>query len=166
MTAAALAAVFVGHCELEHHSMLKEKITADMKSAMREGDKQTLGVVRMAMAAIKQKEVDDRVSLDDAAVLAIIEKMVKQRRESISQYEQGGRPELAAREAAEIEVLQRYLPEPLSRAELEALIDKAIEDTGAESMRDMGRVMGVLKAEAQGRADMAEVSTIIKARLQ
>ena len=146
--------------------MLKEKITADMKSAMREGDKHTLGVVRMAMAAIKQKEVDDRVSLDDTAVLAIIEKMVKQRRESISQYEKGGRPELAAREAEEIEVLQRYLPEPLSRVEVEALIDKAIEDTGAESMRDMGRVMGVLKAEAQGRADMAEVSAIIKARLQ
>ena len=133
---------------------------------MREGDKHTLGVVRMAMAAIKQKEVDDRVSLDDTAVLAIIEKMVKQRRESISQYEKGGRPELAAREAEEIEVLQRYLPEPLSRVEVEALIDKAIEDTGAESMRDMGRVMGVLKAEAQGRADMAEVSAIIKARLQ
>ena len=145
--------------------MLKDTITYDMKSAMRAGDKDTLGVIRMAMAAIKQIEVDSRKTLDDAGTLAVIEKMVKQRRESISQYEKGGRPELAAVEQAEIDVLQNYLPEPLSEAEVDALIDTAISETGAESMRDMGKVIGKIKAAAQGRADMGKVSAAVKARL-
>ncbi|MEM6817432.1 MAG: GatB/YqeY domain-containing protein [Pseudomonadota bacterium] len=145
--------------------MLKDTITNDMKSAMRAGDKDTLGVIRMAMAAIKQIEVDSRKTLDDAGTLAVIEKMVKQRRESITQYEKGGRPELAAVEQAEIDVLKRYLPEPLSEAELAALIDDAIATTGAESMRDMGKVIGHIKAAAAGRADMAAVSATVKARL-
>ncbi|MEL6303016.1 MAG: GatB/YqeY domain-containing protein [Pseudomonadota bacterium] len=145
--------------------MLKDTITNDMKSAMRAGDKDTLGVIRMAMAAIKQIEVDSRKTLDDAGTLAVIEKMVKQRRESIAQYEKGGRPELAAVEQAEIDVLKRYLPEPLSEAELATLIDEAIATTGAESMRDMGKVIGHIKAAAAGRADMAAVSATVKARL-
>ena len=145
--------------------MLKETITADMKTAMRDGAKERLGVIRMTMAAIKQKEVDERTEIDDAGVLAIVEKMIKQRRESISQFEQGGRPELAAKEASEIEILQTYMPEPLSQGEIDALIDKAIADTGAESMRDMGKVMGVVKSAAAGRADMAAVSKTIRERL-
>ncbi|MEM6809736.1 MAG: GatB/YqeY domain-containing protein [Pseudomonadota bacterium] len=146
-------------------TMLKNTLTDDMKTAMRAGDKSRLTVIRMALAAIKQREVDERIELDDAATLAVIEKMVKQRRESITQYEKGGRPELAAAEAAEIEVLQVYLPEPLDEAALAEIIENAISDTGAESMRDMGKVMGKVKAAAAGRADMAQVSAIIKARL-
>ena len=145
--------------------MLKQTLTDDMKTAMKAGDKSRLAVIRMALAAIKQREVDERIELDDAATLAVIEKMVKQRRESISQYEKGGRPELAAAEAAEIEVLQVYLPEPLGDDELAAIIEEAITETGAESMRDMGKVMGKVKAAAAGRADMAKVSATIKARL-
>lgn len=145
--------------------MLKQQITDDMKAAMRAGDKDTLRVIRMAMAAIKQIEVDKRTELDDTATLAVIEKMVKQRKESIRQYEDGGRPELAAVEAAEIEVLKDYLPEPLDAAALEAIIDEAIEKTGASSMRDMGKVMGLVKGAAAGRADMSSVSATIKARL-
>ena len=145
--------------------MLKQRISDDMKNAMRAGDKATLGVVRMAMAAIKQREVDDRKELDDAETLAVIEKMVKQRRESIAQYEQGGRPELAEAEAAEITVLQQYLPEPLSDDALSALIDEAIATTGASSMRDMGKVIGHIKSAAAGRADMAKVSGMVKERL-
>ena len=145
--------------------MLKQKITDDMKAAMRAGDKDRLGVIRMAMAAIKQREVDERIELSDADTLAVIEKMVKQRRESITQYEKGNRPELAAIEAAEIGILTDYLPEPLSAAEIDAIIDKAIADTGASSMRDMGKVMAAVKDAAQGRADMAAVSATIKGRL-
>lgn len=145
--------------------MLKQKITADMKDAMRAGEKPRLLVIRMAMAAIKQREVDERIELNDTDVLAIIEKMVKQRRESISQFEKGNRPELAAIEQAEIEILQDYLPEPLSADELDAIISDAIKSTGAESMRDMGKVMAAVKAAAQGRADMGAVSATIKARL-
>ena len=145
--------------------MLKQTLTDDMKQAMKAGDKARLAVIRMALAAIKQREVDERTTLDDDAVLAVVEKMVKQRRESITQYEKGGRPELAAAEQAEIDVLQGYLPEPLSEEALAAIIDAAIAETGAESMRDMGKVMGKVKAAAAGRADMAEVSATIKARL-
>lgn len=145
--------------------MLKQQLTDDMKAAMRAKEKDKLAVIRMAMAAIKQREVDERIELDDAAVLAIVEKMVKQRRESISQYEKGGRPELAAAEAAEIEILKHYLPEPLDEAALNQIIDDAIASTGATSMRDMGKVMGVVKAAAAGRADMGKVSGVIKARL-
>lgn len=145
--------------------MLKNTLTDDMKTAMRAGDKPRLAVIRMALAAIKQREVDERIELDDAATLAVIEKMVKQRRESITQYEKGGRPKLAEAEAAEIEVLKVYLPEPLDDAALAEIIDNAISATGAESMRDMGKVMGKVKAAAAGRADMSKVSAIIKARL-
>jgi uncharacterized protein len=136
-----------------------------MKQAMRSGDKARLGVVRMALAAIQQREVDERVELDDAAVLGVIEKMIKQRRESVEQYRAGGREDLAAKESAEIEVLSGYLPEPLGEAELDALIEAAIADTGAASMKDMGRVMARLRDGAQGRADMAAVSAKVKARL-
>ncbi len=144
---------------------LKQRITDDMKSAMRAGDKDRLGTIRLMLAAIKQVEVDTRKELDDTAVLAILDKMVKQRRESIAQYEKAGRDELAAREQAEIEIIQTYLPEQLSEAEIDSLIDAAIDETGASSLRDMGKVMGKLKPQLQGRADMGAVSAIIKQRL-
>ena len=136
-----------------------------MKQAMRSGDKARLGVIRMALAAIQQREVDERIELDDAAVLGVIEKMIKQRRESVEQYRAGGREDLAEKEAAEVELLTGYLPEPLTAAELDALIEAAIAGTGATSMKDMGRVMAQLRAEAQGRADMAALSAQVKARL-
>ncbi len=144
---------------------LKTRIHDDMKTALKAGEKDRLSVIRMAMAAIKQREVDNRVELDDAAVLAVIDKMVKQHRESITQFEAGGRQDLVEKEKREIVVLQDYLPEPLSDTELSALIDTAITETGAESMRDMGKVMAQIKAEAQGRADMGAVSARVRARL-
>ncbi|GAB6040814.1 GatB/YqeY domain-containing protein [Endothiovibrio diazotrophicus] len=144
---------------------LKARLTAAMKDAMRAGDKDRLGVIRMANAAIKQVEVDSRSELDDAAVIAVLDKMVKQRRESIAQYEKGGRPELAEKEAAEVAVLQEFLPAALSEEEIGALIEAAIAETGATSMQDMGKVMGKLKPQLQGRADMGAVSGKIKARL-
>ena len=136
-----------------------------MKQAMRSGDKARLGVIRMALAAIQQREVDERIELDDAAVLGVIEKMIKPRRESVEQFRAGAREDLAAKEAAEIELLSTYLPEPLGEDELAALIDDAIAATGAASMKDMGRVIAQLRAQAQGRADMAVVSARVKARL-
>ncbi len=144
---------------------LKQRITEEMKSAMRAGDKERLGTIRLILAAIKQVEVDTRNDLDDTAVVAILDKMVKQRRESIAQYEKAGREELAAREQAEIEIIQTYLPEQLGEAEIDALITAAIDETGATSLRDMGKVMGKLKPQLQGRADMGAVSAIIKQRL-
>ena len=144
---------------------LKNQITEDMKSAMKAGDKDRLKVVRLIMAAIKQVEVDTRTELDDAAVLGVLNKMVKQRRDSVEQFEQGGREDLAAGERAEIEVLQGYLPEQLSADELAALVDEAIAATGAEGIRDMGKVMGQIKAKAAGRADMGAVSATVKERL-
>jgi uncharacterized protein YqeY len=144
---------------------LKERITEDMKSAMRASDKERLGTIRMLQAAIKQREVDERITLDDAQVLAVIEKMVKQRKESIAQFELGGRTDLAAKEKAEIEQLQAYLPAQLSEAEVEALIKEAIATTGAASIKDMGKVMGVVKSKAAGRADMAAVGARVKAVL-
>jgi uncharacterized protein YqeY len=144
---------------------LKERITEDMKTAMRSGEKERLGVIRMLQAAIKQREVDERITLDDAQVLAVLEKMLKQRRESIAQYESGGRADLAAKEAAEIAVLQVYMPVQLSEAELDALIAAAIAQTGAASIKDMGKVMGIVKSQAAGRADMGAVGARIKARL-
>ncbi len=146
-------------------SDLKARILDDMKAAMRAGDKPRLGVIRLLQAAIKQREVDERVQLDDAAVIAVIEKMVKQRRDSIRQYTDGGRPELAEAEAAEIAVLETYLPEPFSDEEIAALIEESIAATGAESMKDMGKLMGHLKPRLAGRADMGAVSARIKARL-
>ena len=143
----------------------KSQLQNDMKQAMRSGDKARLSVVRMALAAIQQREVDERIELDDAAVLGVIEKMIKQRRESVEMYLAGAREDLAAKESAEIEVLSTYLPEPLGADELAALIDAAIAATGATSMKDMGRVMAQLRAQAQGRADMAVLSAQVKARL-
>ncbi len=144
---------------------VKTRLQDDMKQAMRSGDKARLGTVRMALAAIQQREVDERIELDDAAVLGVIEKMIKQRRESVEQYRAGQRDDLADKEAAEIEVLSSYLPEPLDAAELAAMVDAAIAATGAASMKDMGRVMAELRAQAQGRADMAVLSATVKAKL-
>jgi uncharacterized protein YqeY len=144
---------------------LKERITEDMKSAMRAAQKERLGTVRMILAGIKQREVDERVSLDDSQVLAVIDKMVKQRKESIAQFETGGRADLVAKEKAEIALLQEYLPTQLSPAEIEALISAAIAKTGAASIKDMGKVMGALKSELAGRADMGAVSARIKQKL-
>lgn len=144
---------------------LKERINEDMKAAMRAGEKDRLGVIRMLQAAIKQREVDERITLDDAQVLAVLEKMLKQRKESIAQYESGGRADLVAKEAAEIAVLQTYMPAPLSDAELDAIITAAITESGAASIKDMGKVMGRVKAQAAGRADMGAVGARIKARL-
>lgn len=144
---------------------LKERINEDMKAAMRAGEKDRLGVIRMLQAAIKQREVDERITLDDAQVLAVLEKMLKQRKESIAQYESGGRADLVAKEAAEIAVLQTYMPAPLSDAELDAVITAAITESGAASIKDMGKVMGLVKAQAAGRADMGAVGARIKARL-
>ena len=144
---------------------LKERITDDMKAAMRAGEKDRLGVIRMLQAAIMQREVDERITLDDSAVLAVVEKMVKQRKEAISQFEAGGRADLAAKEAQEIEVLTAYLPEPLAAEEVAALIEQAIQSTGAASVKDMGKVMAAVKAAAAGRADMGAVSAAIKQRL-
>jgi len=144
---------------------LKERITEDMKAAMRASDKERLSTIRMVQAAIKQREVDERIVLDDAQVVAVLEKMVKQRRESVVQFEQGGRTDLADKEKAEIALLQSYLPAPLSETELDALIREAIATTGAASVKDMGKVMGAVKARAAGRADMGAVGARIKAAL-
>jgi uncharacterized protein YqeY len=144
---------------------LKARISDDMKSAMKAGDKDRLKVVRLILAAIKQVEVDKRIELDDAAVLGVLEKMVKQRRDSVEQFEKGGRQDLADIELAEIKVLEEYLPEQLSNDELDAMIDEAISATGAESIRDMGKVMGAVKSQAAGRADMGAVGAKVKAKL-
>src|SRR6202011_3808555 len=133
---------------------LKDRLTEDMKTAMRAADKERLGTVRLALAAIKQREIDERISLDDGQVLAVLEKMIKQRREAITQFASGGRADLVAKETAEIGVLQHYLPAQLSDAELEALIAKAVVASGAASLKDMGKVMALVKPQAQGRADM------------
>ena len=144
---------------------LKERITQDMKDAMRSGDKERLGNIRMLQAAIKQREVDERIMLDDTQVLAVVEKMIKQRKEAIAQFEAGGRADLAAKEKTEIELLQAYMPEQLSSAEVEALVATAIAETAASTIKDMGKVMALVKPRAAGRADMAAVSAIIKAKL-
>jgi uncharacterized protein YqeY len=144
---------------------LKERIQEDMKSAMRSGDKERLGTVRLILAGIKQREVDERILLDDTQVLAVLEKMVKQRRESIAQFEAGGRADLVAKETGELAVISAYLPSRLSETELDALIQAAIAESGAASIKDMGKVMGIIKSKAQGRADMAAVGARIKARL-
>ena len=136
-----------------------------MKAAMKGGDKPRLGVVRLVLAAIKQIEVDERVELDDDRVLAVLDKMVKQRRESISQYTDAGRTDLAEQEEYEISILKDFLPEALSDNEIDQMISKAVKDTGAASIKDMGKVMGILKPQMQGRADMGAVSGKIKAQL-
>ena len=144
---------------------LKGQITEDMKSAMKAGEKDRLKVVRLILAAIKQIEVDTREDLDEAAVLVVLTKMVKQRRDSVEQFEQGNREDLAAIERAEIVILDTYLPEQLSANELTIMIDKVIQATGASGIRDMGKVMGQIKVKASGRADMGAVSAVIKERL-
>ncbi len=144
---------------------LKDSITEDMKSAMKAGDKDRLKVLRLILAAIKQVEVDSRKELDDPAVLGVLDKMVKQRRDSVEQFTKGGRDDLAAIETAEIAVLESYLPAKMDDTELDALIDEVIAATGAETIRDMGKVMGAIKSRAAGRADMGTVGSRVKARL-
>lgn len=144
---------------------LKQGLTDAMKAAMKGGDKKRLGVIRLVLAAIKQVEVDERTELDDPRVLAVLDKMVKQRRESISQYKDAGRDDLVEVEEYEVTVLQDFLPEPLSDDEIAQMIEKAIADTGASSIKDMGKVMGILKPQMQGRADMGPISGKIKAQL-
>ena len=141
---------------------LKDRIQDDMKAAMRAKDKQRLGAIRLILAAIKQREVDERIELNEAQTLAVLEKMIKQRRESLTQYQNAGRADLAAQEAFEIELIQAYLPAPLSEAELDALIARVIAATGAQSVRDMSKVMAAIRDQAQGRADMAAVSAQVK----
>ena len=144
---------------------LKQRLTDDMKAAMKAGDKDTLGVIRLINAAIKQREVDERIELDDAAVIAVLEKAVKQRKDSISQYEAANREDLAAIERAEMAVIERYLPEKMGEAEVLTAIDAAIAETGATGPADMGKLMGVLKPKLAGQADMGQVSTLVKQRL-
>ena len=146
-------------------STLQQRLTDDMKTAMRSKDAHRLGVIRLIRAAIKQREVDERIELDDSQVLAILDKMNKQRRDSIEQYTKGDRPDLAEVERAEIEVIKGYLPPALSEAEIDTMISDAIATSGASSPKDMGKVIGLLKGKLQGRADMGAVSGQIKAKL-
>jgi uncharacterized protein YqeY len=145
--------------------MLKQRIQDDMKAAMKAGDKRRLGVIRLILAAIKQREVDERIDMDDAQVLTVLDKMVKQRRDSYAQYNQAGRGDLADQESYEIEVCRVYLPEALNDDELAKLIDEALTAACASSMKDMGNVMGFLRPRVQGRADMGAVSALVKKRL-
>lgn len=144
---------------------LKERVTEDMKSAMRSGEKEKLATIRMILAGIKQREVDERIQLDDAQVTSVLEKMIKTRKESVVQFQAGGRTDLVDKENAEIALIATYLPTQMSEAELDALIAEAIASTGAATMKDMGKAMGVIKAKAAGRADMALVSAKLKAKL-
>lgn len=144
---------------------LKRQINDDMKAAMKARDSQRLSAIRLLLAAMKQKEVDERIELDDAAITAVIDKMLKQRRDSLSQYEAAGRTDLAAKEQAEIDVLTQYMPTPLTEAEIDALIEQAITDSGATSAAAMGKVVGLVRPQVMGRADMAQVSARIKNRL-
>jgi hypothetical protein len=146
-------------------SELKKRITDDMKSAMKAKDKQALKAVRMILEAIKQKEIDERIELNDAQVMTVIQKMVKQRKDSISQFSDAGRSDLVEIEEAELEIINNYMPEQLSDEEVASFVDKAINDTGANSMKDMGKLMGMLKSQLQGKADMSLVSQLIKSRL-
>jgi uncharacterized protein YqeY len=144
---------------------LKDRILQDVKDAMRARDKPRLGTLRLITAAIKQREVDERIELDDTQVTLVLDKMVKQRRESIVQFEKAGRDDLIAIETSELEIITPYLPEQLGEDEINALIDSALEQTGATSVKDMGKVMGQLKPELQGKADMGAVSALIRAKL-
>lgn len=144
---------------------LKERITEDMKVAMKAKDSTRLAAIRLLMAAMKQKEVDERIALDDAAVIAVIEKMLKQRKDSITQYEAAKRQDLADAEKFEVEVLSAYMPQPLSATELTAIIDKALADSGAKAPSEMGKVIALIKPQVAGRADMGEISKLVKAKL-
>ncbi len=146
-------------------SELKQRITDDMKSAMKAKDKQALKAVRMILEAIKKKEIDERIELDDAQVMTVIQKMVKQRKDSISQFSDAGRTDLVEIEEAELEIINNYMSEQLSDEEVALVVDKAINDSGANSMKDMGKLMGMLKVQLQGKADMSLVSQLIKSRL-
>jgi uncharacterized protein YqeY len=145
--------------------VLKQQLTDAMKAAMKSGEKARLGTIRLILAAVKQREVDERIELDDSQVLAVLDKMVKQRRDSIQQYSDAGRDDLAAQESAEIAVIQEFLPESLSEDEILAIITAAIAESGAESMRDMGKVMAIVKPQVQGRADVGLVSSLVKQKL-
>jgi uncharacterized protein YqeY len=145
--------------------MLKDQIQSDMKAAMKAGEKTRLGVIRLILAAVKQREVDERIQLDDAQVLAVLDKMVKQRRDSIEQFGAAGRQDLVDVEAFEVQVIQGYLPAALSESELAGLIDAAVVESGAAAMSDMGKVMALLRPQVQGRADMGAVSALVKRRL-
>jgi len=141
---------------------LKTQLNDDMKTAMKAGEKPRLAVIRLALAAIKQREVDERIVLDDAQILAVLDKMIKQRRDSVQQYQAGNRQDLADQETFEINLLQTYLPQPLTNDEINALISEAITTSGATSSRDMGKIMTLLKPQLQGRADMTAVSNLVK----
>jgi uncharacterized protein YqeY len=144
---------------------LKQRITEDMKAAMKGGDKDRLGVIRLMLAAIKQREVDERIELDDTQVLAVIEKMIKQRRDSITQFRAAAREDLASKEEYEVGVIQAYMPAQLSADEVDAIIVKAIADSGATSAKDMGKVIGLVRPQVAGRADMGKISESVKAKL-
>jgi uncharacterized protein YqeY len=144
---------------------LKDRIQDDLKQAMRDRNQARVDTLRLLTAGIKQREVDERVTLDDTQILAVIDKLIKQSRESIEQYENGKRADLAAKERADVAVWQVYLPQPLTQAEIEQLVTEAVGSTGAASVKDMGKVMGVLKPKLQGRADIGQVSARVKARL-
>lgn len=144
---------------------LKDRITEDMKAALRAKDSARLSAIRLLLAAIQQREVDERITLGDAEVVSVIEKMLKQRRDSIQQFEAAGRQDLADKEKFEVTVLQAYMPKALSEAEVEATVMEAIGASGAKSMQDMGKVMSLLKPKLAGRADMAKVSTLVKSKL-
>lgn len=145
--------------------MLKQQIQKDMKAAMKAAEKRKLGVIRLILAAVKQREVDERIELDDTQVLAILDKMVKQRRDSITQYQSAGREDLAEQERFEVGICQTYLPEALGEEEIAAMLDEIVAATGASSMKDMGKVMGQLKPRIQGRADVGAVSALVKRKL-
>lgn len=146
-------------------SELKQRITEAMKDAMRAKDKERLGAIRLMMSEFKRIEVDERIELDDARIIAVLDKMLKQRRDSITQFEKADRQDLADKEKAEVAVIQEFMPEALSEDEINGLIDQAISTTGASSMKEMGALMGILRPQLQGKADMAEVSRLIKSRL-
>ena len=144
---------------------LRDQLNEDIKTAMKAREQDRLAALRLMLSAVKQREVDERITLDDAGVIAVVEKMIKQRRESIAQFEKGARQELADKEKAEIAVLEAYLPKQLSQAEVEAIVAEAIASTGAKSAADMGKVMGVVKPRLAGKADMGKVSGLVKAKL-
>ena len=144
---------------------LRDRLNDDMKAAMKARDQERLGALRLALAAVKQREVDERITLDDAAVVSVIEKMIKQRRDSIAQFEKAARQDLADKEKFEISVIEAYLPKQLSQGEIDAAVAQAIASTGAKGPQDMGKVMGVVKPKLAGRADMGKVSALVKARL-
>jgi len=150
---------------MEYPMSLKQQLTDDMKAAMKGGEKDRLGVIRLVNAAIKQREVDERIVLDDAQVLAVLEKMLKQRKDSVTQYEGAGREDLAAVERYEMGVIEAYMPAKMSAAEIDAIVTKAIADAGATSAKDMGKVVGLVKPQVAGRADMGQVSALVKQKL-